>query len=226
MRDKVCTKCGMNKTSEHFTACKRNKNGLASWCKKCTSIASLKWQQRKRIEDPIYLEKTRIKRAACNRNKYAKDADFRVLKKQDDLRRQKERYAKDVEYRAKRNKASSTRRQIRRIEDPLFATRIRIRNLISQSIRRSGFNKKSKAEEILGICFADFIERLNLMSITKYGYTFDFKIMDIDHIIPMHTASSEEEVLKLNHYSNLQPLLKDEHKIKTKNDIKEFYANK
>ena len=29
---------------------------------------------------------------------------------------------------------------------------------------------------------------------------------DIDHIIPLSTATTEEELLKLNHFSNLQPL--------------------
>ena len=29
---------------------------------------------------------------------------------------------------------------------------------------------------------------------------------DIDHIIPISTAKTEEEIIKLNHYSNLQPL--------------------
>jgi hypothetical protein len=29
---------------------------------------------------------------------------------------------------------------------------------------------------------------------------------DIDHIIPISFAKTEEDVLRLNHYSNLQPL--------------------
>ena len=29
---------------------------------------------------------------------------------------------------------------------------------------------------------------------------------DIDHIIPLSSAETEEDIIRLNHYSNLQPL--------------------
>jgi len=32
------------------------------------------------------------------------------------------------------------------------------------------------------------------------------KTWDIDHIIPISSAINEDELLKLNHYTNLQPL--------------------
>jgi len=32
------------------------------------------------------------------------------------------------------------------------------------------------------------------------------KTWDIDHIIPLSSATTEEELIKLNHYTNLRPL--------------------
>jgi cytidylate kinase len=39
----------------------------------------------------------------------------------------------------------------------------------------------------------------------KYNGTFNFG-WDIDHMIPVSTAKTEEDVIRLNHYTNLQPL--------------------
>ena len=41
---------------------------------------------------------------------------------------------------------------------------------------------------------------------------------DIDHVIPISLAKTEEELLKLNHYSNLQPLCS-----KINRDVKRNY---
>lgn len=37
---------------------------------------------------------------------------------------------------------------------------------------------------------------------------------EIDHIIPLASAKSEEEIKKLCHWSNLQPLWKEDNRIK------------
>ena len=42
---------------------------------------------------------------------------------------------------------------------------------------------------------------------------------DIDHITPTSSAKTEEELLKLNHYSNLQPLCSYTNRIMKRNKI-------
>lgn len=43
----------------------------------------------------------------------------------------------------------------------------------------------------------------------------------IDHIIPFYAAKSEEELIELAHYTNLQPLWKEDNLKKGKNYARE-----
>ena len=73
--------------------------------------------------------------------------------------------------------------------------------------------KNNKSIDILGCTFYEFKLYLeskfeNWMTYDNYGlyngsYNFGW---DIDHIIPISNASNIEEIYKLNHYTNLQPL--------------------
>jgi hypothetical protein len=96
----------------------------------------------------------------------------------------------------------------RRKEDLLYKLTWNIRASISQSFSRScnGKYKKSKpTEKILG-CTMDFFKEY-ISSQFKNGMSYD-KINEIhlDHIIPISSAKSEEEIIRLNHYTNFQPL--------------------
>lgn len=102
----------------------------------------------------------------------------------------------------------------RKKEDPLFRLRHNISKLISFTVRRAGFVKKSKSLDILGC--SDYIEFKNhieslwepWMTWENYGlYNGELNYgWDIDHITPVSSAINEEGVIALNHYTNLQPL--------------------
>ena len=67
--------------------------------------------------------------------------------------------------------------------------------------------KSKKTEKILGCNFEDFHNYLLQTFRDNYGYEYNFKEeVHIDHIIPLVTAKTEDEVTKLNHYTNLQLL--------------------
>ncbi len=89
--------------------------------------------------------------------------------------------------------------------DPMFAMTLRLRCRITQVIRNQGYHKKSKTREILGCSWNDLKNHLESKFVN--GMTWDNRhLWHIDHIIPLASATSEEELIKLNHYTNLQPL--------------------
>ena len=97
--------------------------------------------------------------------------------------------------------------------DPLFKFKYNVMTCINMSMRRSGFKKKSRTHEILGCSYDEFKLHLeskfeDWMTWVNYGkYNGEPKIgWDIDHVIPTSSAKTEDEIIRLNHYTNLQPL--------------------
>lgn len=89
--------------------------------------------------------------------------------------------------------------------DHLYAVSVNARNRINQAIYQSGYAKRSKTAEILGCDYAALVAHLE--SQFKDGMTWENRgEWHIDHVIPLASAKTEEELLALCHYSNLQPL--------------------
>jgi len=80
-----------------------------------------------------------------------------------------------------------------------------IRDRTNKAFKRKGYSKNTKTQEILGIEWEvakQHIER----QFTK-GMNWDNQgKWHIDHIIPLASANTEEELIKLCHYTNIQPL--------------------
>ena len=57
-------------------------------------------------------------------------------------------------------------------------------------------------------------ENRGLYKIDTYNYGWD-----IDHIIPLDTAITEDDIIKLNHYTNLQPLCSKVNRDEKKNKL-------
>jgi len=104
----------------------------------------------------------------------------------------------------------------KRLNDSSFKFRNNVSKLIGNAIRESGNKKISKTIEILGCSIEQFKLHLesqfeSWMNWDNYGNPKDGifelnKTWDIDHIIPLKTAKTVEDIIRLNHYTNLQPL--------------------
>ena len=98
--------------------------------------------------------------------------------------------------------------------DEIYKLKCNLRSQITTSFTKKSFIKESSTEEILGCTFEQFKEYLEglfepwmswenrgLYKKNTYNYGWD-----IDHKIPLDSAITVEDVVKLNHYTNLQPL--------------------
>lgn len=97
--------------------------------------------------------------------------------------------------------------------DPLYKLIKNVRQTIKRSFNNKGYKKNSKSEQILGCSFEEFKQHLESkfepwMNWSNHGlYNSELNYgWDIDHIIPISLSKTVEDVLKNNHYTNLQPL--------------------
>ncbi len=120
---------------------------------------------------------------------------------------------KKKEYDKKYREIANKRRNERRKNDINYKIICSIRTILWRSFNNNGYNKKSRSFEILGCSYDDFVSYLESnfekwMTWENKGlYNGKFNYgWDIDHIIPISTAKTEEDIIRLNHYTNLQPL--------------------
>lgn len=164
-----------------------------------------KWKEENSESIKIYNREYKLK----NRDKlkqyhseymieYRKDVDNKKIiseKTKEHRKKNKDRYN---EYQRKYSKS-------RKDKDPLYKLKKNLSALISHTIRRNGYTKKSKSFEILGCDFDFFIsfiedKFLEGMCWENYG---DWHL---DHIFPASLAKDGVHLIQLNHYTNFQPL--------------------
>jgi len=207
---KKCTKCNIEKDLISFSICKKGKYGRDSRCRECISIINTN-NKSYMIE---YVTNNKIKIKEYKKNYYYENKEN--IKNYMDTYRQDNK--NDIaEYHRKyynNNKMIICEKlKIRRENEPLYKLSNNMRTMIYNIFNERGYTKLSRTEEILGCSFEELKEYLeskfepwmNWDARGLYNGDFDYG-WDIDHIIPLSSAFTEDEVIKLNHYTNLQPL--------------------
>jgi hypothetical protein len=101
----------------------------------------------------------------------------------------------------------------RRRNNPLVKLRANIGTMIANSLANQGYKKTSKSASILGCTSEQFYSHIE--SQFTIGMSWDNRSeWHIDHTIPLSFARSEQELLQLNHYSNLRPFWANDNQIK------------
>ena len=128
------------------------------------------------------------------------------------------------QFRKKSTEVCNERRKIRIKTDNLYKLIQSIRCLISCGFQRKGYTKNSKTHEILGCTFEYFAKHIEDQFTDGMSWA-NRSEWHLDHRLPVSAARSEDEVVKLNHYTNFQPMwAKDNISKSDKHDPEELKA--
>jgi hypothetical protein len=93
--------------------------------------------------------------------------------------------------------------------DNLFRLKCRLRTRTNVAFKRQGYSKQTKTQHMLGVDYE--VAKAHIERQFKKGMSWsNHGEWHIDHIIPLASAKTEAELIKLCHYRNLQPLWAEE----------------
>ena len=212
---KKCNKCNIEKELNEFFF-RKDTQKYRNECKVCFTELNKQKKDNKKVSE---YHKQYSKINAEKIKEYKKE--YYKINKETILENRKQYYNENIEKVKKYRKDNKnvilekqrTYYKNRLKNDIVFKTKENVRRLIQLSFKRNGYSKKSRTHQILGCSYEEFKQHIESlwqpwMTWDNYGlYNGELNYgWDIDHIIPSSSAVTEEDVIKLNHYTNLQPL--------------------
>lgn len=208
----------------NFSKQSKNKDGLECNCKTCKSTIAKEYYDKNKSEVKRKVKEYRSNNIEVVNNRVKSHYE---KNKESILEYKKEYYSKNKEKENKRNmeyyrlNRESIRVYMRnyiknrRKNDVLFKLKDTISRLIHNSIKNRGVKKSLRTEQILGCTIKYFLSHIE--SLFKDDMTWENQgTWHLDHITPISWAVTEDDVYKLNHFSNFQPLWASEN-LKKKN---------
>ena len=220
---KVCTKCNIEKPFVDFAKDKHHKTGYKSNCKSCVKEYHLTVKDSFKNYQKQWQEQNKEYRKEYRKNHYNLNKEEILSKGKIWYNNNKEKKLNSTKEYKKNNLEKFRNYQkeyvkFKRANDEVFKFKSNVRNLIGLSFKRgkNNFSKNLSSEQILGCSIDEFKTYISLqfkkgMSLSNYGQ------WHLDHIIPLSSANTEEEIIRLNHYTNFQPLWAEENLSKSDN---------
>lgn len=173
-----CRKCGCIKPQDEFIKAK----GLPSTLCKVCNRAATKQRYKNMMSSPERKEDRLDKKRGYGKKWYhtrKEDPEFRKMR---------------ADWHKNERKTN-----------PIYNMKYRIRVRTRAFLATKGLKKDFKTQEMLGCDWITLYKHLE--SQFKDGMSWENRnLWEIDHIIELQTANTLEEIYKLGHYTNLQPL--------------------
>lgn len=203
---KLCNKCNIEKSKSEFYKDKYKKDGYKTHCIQCTK-SYFEENKKSLLESrKVYYLNNKDKIVESKKVYREKNkehfSEYRRKYYQDNIDRHKE--TSKINY--NKNKKKILDKYKNRLDtDPFFKFIQNLKCNIRNSLTKTGYSKKTRTFEIIGMEFIQFREYIE--SQFKDGMSWDnYGEWHLDHKTPISWANSEDEAILLCHYSNYQPL--------------------
>lgn len=199
-----CSKCKKEQNKENSLVRSDAKRPFRSVCKDCRKA---KYELNKvflQIKGKEYRANNIEKHQNYQRKKYLKSRERILLKSKTN---------RDIINFRVRNRYNN---------DQVYKLSVNLRNRTLYAFKSINIIKRKDFKDILGVSFGiakKHIERQFTKGMTWANHGKGPGKWEIDHIIPYRTAKTEADVIRLSHYTNLQPLWSEVNRYKSGNII-------
>lgn len=201
MTNKTCTICKIDQSAINY-------NVRYAFCKSCQKIRNreynIKHAAELKIKKAEYFQENKKHLKEKNKEWIAKNKqrvwDYRKRTYHENLDKSRS-YGRELQKRLRR-------------ERPLNCLKQRLRSRLCSALTVKSWKKNTKFAEYIGCSQEELLKHIENQFVA--GMTWETRhLWDIDHKIPLSTANTEEELYKLCHFSNLQPMWKKDNRIKS-----------
>lgn len=204
--NKKCSKCNQTKSITEFNKNSRNKDGLGAWCRECGKQRSSQYYTQNKEKAKAYSRKYRKDHpeqvaevlhnywvshskelAEYNTQYWLKTKEDTLVSRREDRREQERHYRLNPRHRLVDN----------------------LRGRLRSALKVKSWRKNTHFSKYIGcdqLALILYLEKQFQPRMTWDNYGKGIDKWNIDHIIPLDSAKTEEELYKLCHYTNLQPL--------------------
>lgn len=230
METKICSKCNIEKPISEFQF-RKDTGKYRNMCIKCNYLQRKdykdKYYQEHKEEYKKYREERKEQLKEYFKNNYNSKREEKIEKKRKFYQANKDKFKKYQEEHREERKAYKRKEYKEKYKNgSIFKLKMLYRGIIKKAFTRFGYTKKSRTYQILGCDYETFMKHLRETFKKNYGYEWDEKEeVHIDHIIPLATVNTEEDLIRLNHYTNLQ-LLKAKDNLDKKDKLDWSLKNK
>lgn len=203
IESKKCCTCNQIKERSAFYKQRSKSDGLQNQCKVCVKKHNTEYKASHKDEIKVY-NKTYTQ---THKPEIRKQEQFYQKTHKEQIRAREKKYRK--ENRKELNAKQTRRQKERKSRDPVYKLSVNLRGRTREAIKKAGFTKTQHFKDYIGctpLFCKEYLESKFLPGMTWENYGWGEDKWNIDHITPLSSAKTVEELYKLCHYTNLQPL--------------------